>query len=303
MALLSHRQSWSLAVLLSLFPCIFSATSTNDAPEITYRTAASEVRVAFFATDENDRLVTTVTRDDFAVVDNGTVIRDFRSLAQSNETALDIVLLIDASESVQRRFDETLQIVRRLMIQQQFSATGRLSVVTFSGLQSHVLCAGDCQTASAERRLQIVQANGATPLYDALAGVARELPSRHQPEVRQVLVLLSDGNDTISRSSARECLDSIMTSGAILYAMNLNPDRDVSSSPLRDIAEATGGRVLAAQNSNVLDEILAEQHASYVVTYAAPLRQKGFHALRILPKHNLNLQFHCRRGYYHEDVR
>ncbi len=303
MALLSHRQGWSLAVLLSLFPCIFFATSTNDAPAVAYRTGTSEVRVALFATDDHDQLVQNLSRDDFAVVDSGVVVREFRSLARSNETALDVVVLVDASESVQRRFDETIGIVRQLVLETRFSAPDRLSVVTFAGLKSHVFCAGDCRASSAERRLQTIKAEGATPLYDALASVAAELPGRYKPEVRQVLLLLSDGNDTISRTSARECLDLIMASGAILYAVNPNPELDVSTGSLKEIAEATGGRVLSRQHGDVLEKILAEQRASYVVSYALPIRQSGFHPLRILPKHNLNLQFHCRRGYYYDDVR
>ena len=45
---------------------------------------------------------------------------------------------------------------------------------------------------------------------------------------------------------------------------------------------------------------LADLRASYVVTYQLPSRAVGFHSLRILPKHNLNLRFHCRNGYYYE---
>lgn len=302
MALLSHRQGWSLAVLLSIFPCIFSATSTNDAPSITYRTGTSEVRVAFFATDEHDQLVPDLSRDDFAIVDSGVVIREFRSLARSHETALDVVVLVDASQSVEQRFSSTLQIVRHLVLETPFSSADRLSIVTFAGLQSQTVCAGDCGTSSAARKLEIIKADGPTPLYDALTGVAKELPARYKPDVRQVLILISDGNDTISGSSARECLALIMGSGAILYAVNVNPDR-AATAALTEIADATGGRVLSRGEPDVLDEILAEQRASYVVSYALPLAQKGFHPLRILPKHNLNLQFHCRRGYYYDDVR
>jgi hypothetical protein len=55
------------------------------------------------------------------------------------------------------------------------------------------------------------------------------------------------------------------------------------------------GAVQAMQN------IFADLHASYVVTYRLPSRTAGFHSLRILPKHNLNLRFHCRRGYFYEN--
>jgi hypothetical protein len=66
MASLSHRQGWSLAVLLAVFPCLLCARADNDAPTIRYRTGTSEVRVTFFATDENNRLVASIDRNDFA---------------------------------------------------------------------------------------------------------------------------------------------------------------------------------------------------------------------------------------------
>jgi len=50
--------------------------------------------------------------------------------------------------------------------------------------------------------------------------------------------------------------------------------------------------------ADILHAVLADLRASYVVTYQLPSRSAGFHALRILPKHNLNLRFHCRRGYF-----
>jgi hypothetical protein len=71
------------------------------------------------------------------------------------------------------------------------------------------------------------------------------------------------------------------------------------------MADATGGRSFSAQDdvTDVLEAALADLRASYVVTYALPSHAAGFHSLRILPKHNLNLRFHCRRGYFYDEVR
>ncbi len=247
-------------------------------------------------------MVELVGPDDFAVVDSGIVVRDFRSLSRSTETALDIVLLVDASESVEPRFGEVLRVVRRLMRETPLSGTDRLSVMTFSGLQPRLLCGGDCQSASSEKRLEQIRAEGATPLFDALTSAARDISGRYRAEVRQILILLSDGNDTISRASARESLDLVMAGGAILYAVNPNRESDPKNA-LKEIAETSGGRVLSWQDTDFLQEILAEQRGSYVVSYALPNRKRGFHTLRIFPKHNLNLRFHCRRGYYYDEVR
>lgn len=134
MAKLFHRQGWSCAVLLTVLPCFLSVSSTSDSPSATYRTSTSEVRVTFFTTDQNNQLVKTVEKDDFAVVDNGFVIRDFRSLARSNETALDVVVLVDASESVAPRFRATVNDVLQLVSRESAAAGDNISVVSFTGL-------------------------------------------------------------------------------------------------------------------------------------------------------------------------
>jgi Ca-activated chloride channel family protein len=305
MASLSHRQSWSLAVLLAVFPCLLCAGAENDAPKITYRTGTSEVRVSFFATDEDNRLVQAIDRNDFAVVDGDIVIRDFRSLTRSDETKLDVVVLVDASESVAPRFHAITDQVLRLISRNH--SGDDLSIITFSGLRPAVLCSADCGGADIENKVRSLNPAGATPLFDSLAFSARYIAERHTPGVRQVLILLSDGNDTISGSSARQALDAVIGTGALLYTINPNKTvRDVKGSlVLQELAEATGGRSFSTQDeaADVLEAALADLRASYVVTYPLPSRMAGFHSLRILPKHNLNLRFHCRRGYFYDEVR
>jgi VWFA-related protein len=305
MAMLSHRQGWSFAVVPFVIPFVFLARAANDSPMATYHTNASEVRVAFFTTDENNHLVESVVKDDFAVVDGGMVIRNFRSLTRSNETALDVVAVVDASESVSPRFQTTMNDVLQLVSQKSLANDDNISVMTFSGLRPILLCARDCRSPSAGQRLRAVKASGPTPLFDALAYVADFISSRRAPGVRQVLILFSDGNDTISMISAHDALKAVVASGALLYAVDLNQSRDASngSALLQRMAEATGGRSFSVQEGavNVLQAALADLRASYVVTYPLPSRAAGFHSLRILPKHNLNLRFHCRSGYYYEE--
>ena len=305
MASLSHRQGWSLAVLLAVFPCLLCARADNDSLPTTYRTQSSEVRVTFFATDGSNRLVDSIGRDDFAVVDGEMVVRDFRSLTRSQETKLDIVLLVDASESVAPRFHAITEQVLKLISQRHLGDD--LSVITFSGLRPALLCAADCGASTEHKIRALNPAGAATPLFDSLVFSAQYIGSRHTPGVRQVVILLSDGNDTISAASGRHALDAVMETGALLYTVN--PDksaRDLRGSlALQQMAEATGGRSFSSQNdvTDVLEAALADLRSSYVVTYALPSHGAGFHSLRILPKHNLNLRFHCRRGYFYDEGR
>jgi VWFA-related protein len=304
MAMLSHRRGWSFAVIAFAFSFVFIAGAADDPPAFTYRTAASEVRVAFFATDENNHLVDQVNKNDFAVVDGGMVIRDFRSLNHSNETALDIVAVVDASDSVASRLRTAMNGVLHMTSEQTAGADDSLSVVSFSGLRSVLLCSQDCASAAAEQRLEAVKAAGPTPLFDALIYAADFSSSHRTPGSRQVVILFSDGNDTVSMSSASDALKAITASGAVLYAVDLNEsDASNGSAWLRSMAEATGGRYFSSKQGdvNVLQAAFADLRASFVVTYSLPTRVVGFHSLRILPKHNLNLRFHCRSGYNYEE--
>jgi VWFA-related protein len=304
MAMLSHRQSWLSAAVLFVFPFALFAGRANDTSTIPYRIGAYEVRVTFFATDQSNRLVETVGKDDFAIVDSGTVVRNFRSLTRSNQTALDVVLLVDASESVAPRFQAAMHDALRLISQEPPASDDNISVVSFAGLQPVLVCTRDCRTVAAEHRLRAVKAAGVTPLFDALTYAANLVASGQTPGVRQVLILFSDGNDTISKASARDAVEAVMASDALLYTIDLNDPRHASegSATLQQMAEATGGRSFSLHEGavQVLQAALADLRASYLVTYQLPSRAVGFHSLRILPKHNLNLRFHCRSGYYYE---
>lgn len=305
MALLSHGWSFALACI---FPSLLFAGSANDASVATYHTIASEVRVTFFATDIDNHVVDPISSDDFAVVDGEVVVRNFRSLTRSTETSLDIVAVVDASESVASRIRTTMNDVLQLTSHKLLSSDDNISVVSFSGLGPVLLCSRDCSSPAAGRRLMNVKAGGPTPLFDAVTYAASYISKHCKPGVRQVLILFSDGDDTISMVSAHDALDAVSASGAVLYAVDLNDSRDASNGSiiLERMADATGGRYFSVREgtSAVLQAALAELRASYIVTYPIPRRTAGFHSLRILPKHNLNLRFHCRSGYfYDEDVR
>jgi len=286
-----------------MVPAFVFATGANDPSAATIRTTVSEVRVAFFTTDEHNHPIDTVRKDDFAIIDDSMVVREFRSLSHSDETELDVVVVVDSSESVAPFFQATISEVRQLVFEKQVATDDNISVVSFGGLQPAVICNRNCRSPAAGRSLLALKPAGATPLFDALAYGAKFISSRRVPGVRPVLILFSDGDDTISKTSAQEAMSAIIASGTLLYAIDMNRPGDVShgSRALQQMAEATGGRYFSLQEgaANVLQTALQDLRASYVVTYQVPAPAVGFHSLRILPKHNLNLRFHCRNGYYY----
>src|SRR5690242_7778148 len=91
---------WSTLIFPALVLAFLGLSSAEDAPVVTYHSTVSEVRLTFVATNGRNQSVENLQRSDFAVVDNDVVIRNFRSFNRSSETALNTVVLVDASESV-----------------------------------------------------------------------------------------------------------------------------------------------------------------------------------------------------------
>jgi VWFA-related protein len=281
------------------------SSEASDLP--TYRSSVTQVKVTFFATDGNNRPLDTVTPSDFAVVDNQRVVRSFRSFARSEENAIDLLALVDASGSVASRSGATRSAVLDLLGRAQSTPADTMSVLSFGGVSTAVLCSGGCRAPDALRPLETVKTGGATPLFDALI-FAADFSSRHRRAgARLVLVLFSDGYDTISLHSPREAIQALTDAGVMIYSVDIGtPGMSEGAMFLRRISDATGGRYFSPRISMqqgaaaVLEAALEDLRASFVVTYDVPSREAGFHSLRLLPTHNLNLTFHNRNGYNYE---
>jgi len=233
----------------------------DSAPEPTFRSAVSEVRVTFFATDESNHALQTLTTSDFAIVDNEKVVRNFRSLTRSDQASLDVVVLVDLSESVASNSRVAMSSVLQLVAREQSIADGNIAVLSFGGtpgqsskpasetLRPAFLCSSGCRGSDSVAKLQAAKGGGLTPLFDALI-FAADFISKHGPasrcgdvrgdvggdvrgdvggdlrsevrsDVRPVFILFSDGNDTISLHSASEALQAVLEAGALIYSADV----------------------------------------------------------------------------------
>jgi len=307
--MLTHWHTRLALLALFTLTSVLAAEDASDASGVpTYRSTVSEVRVTFFATDENNHPVATLTKSDFAVVDNELVVRNFRSFTHSDETSLDVVALVDLSESVAARFRVGMSDVLQLVAREQSTPDDNIAVVSFGGMRPAILCSNGCRASDSVSRLLAVKGSGTTPLFDALILGADFISHHRRAGARPVLILFSDGNDTISLHSPREALEAVLDEGALIYSVDMGTSENQTSGStfLRQASDATGGRYFSLRFSPqdaaaaVPNAVLEDLRASYVVTYDLPSHQAGFHSLRLLPTHNLNLRFHSRNGYNYE---
>lgn len=295
-----RRSLWPILPLL-----LYCARSTpgiaGDEPEFRFRASSTEVQLNFSASDQNDHGVATLQPADFVVVDRDIIVRNFQSFTRSHWTKLELAILVDASESVAPQFRQEISDTLDLVSRTAGIPDDHLSIISFRDSRPDLLCAGNCRSSHAAGTLPAARTGGLTPLFDAIV-FASQFLSERDPQAEKVLIVLSDGNDTISRRSLADAVDAAHSADVAIYCVDVNSGLpSQGTSVLRSLADATGGRYFAAPTgpAAALDVILEDSRASYTVSYRLPSHAAGFHIVRVLPAHNLNLHFRSRSGYYY----
>ncbi len=290
-----------LQLLQPLLLCWIFLGADGEDP-VRFRTTVSEVQLSFSAVDQNNHGVATLRASDFAVVDQSYIVRNFQSFSRSDWTKLQLAILLDASASTTPHFRHEIAGILQLVAQTSGVPDENVSVFSFQGLRPALLCAGNCRaTNAAADQLSAARAEGLTPLYDAIVFASDFLSQHGDPRAQKVLIVFSDGEDTISRHSLTDAIDAALASNVQIYGIGPNQAARPGSATLNRLAEATGGRYFLAPDgaTRVVNVILEGFRATYIVNYRLPTLASGFHVVRILPTHNLNLEFRCRSGYYY----
>ena len=289
--------SFSLAVVLSSTP-LYSADETG----YTIRSRVNEVRLAFAASDHQGHVIKTLHSSDVAVADNGSIIRQFRSFRPASESPLDLVILLDASDSVASQIPAEIAEVKSFVEVSAWGERDSVSILAFGGLRPQLLCGQNRNSKAALAKLDTLKADGATPLYDALFQAAEILKQNHDPESRPAIILFSDGVDTYSIHGMSDALGAAQNLQAAIYSVNSRSKKSASNegdAVLDYLAQSTGGLSFApGQNvSGILCTVLEDLHSGYVLTYELPVQFTGQHSVRILPTRDPRLRFRTRSGY------
>jgi VWFA-related protein len=291
--------------------CLFSLFATvvlcsiplyaADESGYTIRASANEVRLSFAVSDRQGHVIKTLRPSDVAVADNGSIIRHFRSFRPASESPLDLVILLDASDSVASRIPEEIAQAKSFVKDSTWGPRDRVSILAFGGMQPMLLCALKCSAKEADLKLSSLRANGLTPLYDALFQAAEMLDENRDPESRSAMILFSDGVDTISMHSGADAIQAAQNLQAAIYSVNTRSRKawGDGDAELAYLAASTGGLSYGPGEdvANVLGAVLEDLHSGYVLTYELPAQPGGQHAVRLLPTSDPKLQFRSRRGY------
>ncbi|MFN7916762.1 MAG: VWA domain-containing protein [Vicinamibacterales bacterium] len=259
------------------------ATATLGAQQPLFRAGVSVVRVDVLATD-GGRPIPGLTAADFSVLDNG--VEQTLDSVTGDVEPLDVLFTFDRSAST--RGDTMIRLRESAAaLLDALDADDRAGLLTFNHMFQLPVPIGPVPAVKAA--LDGIEPEGSTAILDA-SSVALALTAT---STRRTLVLLfTDGVDTLSWLLEDAVLLAARSSEAVLYAVTLPERRGFAQllpgedAQIRRLAEATGGRMLRAADPSQLrdrfSEILREMRARYVLTYTPSAPDlPGWHALTV----------------------
>ncbi|TAK15385.1 MAG: VWA domain-containing protein [Acidobacteria bacterium] len=257
----------------------------------TFSSRAVAVRVDVLAT-ENGRPVAGLTSSDFELLDNGVPQRF--DVANLSDLPVNAVISLDVSSSTEGQALSDLVGAGEAFVN-ALQPTERASLTTFSETVAPLM-ALTTDHAAVRRALASVTAGGQTAVID---GVFVSMMSAQSTDGRPLVVVFTDGLDTVSWMREADLINATKRASAVIYTVAAGPARQWQF--LRDLATATGGRAIALASAKNLQaeflKILTEFRSRYLLSFSPEgVSDTGYHTLTVRSKRR-GVSVTARPGY------
>ena len=303
----SSRFGHDLLLVLGFALAVIVCVDARQRPS--FRSTIDLVMLNVTVTGPGGRYVADLSADDFQVLEDGRP-QDVAFFSPAN-VPLSVSLVLDTSSSM----DEEMELSKQAAM--DFIARLRpgdvAEVVSFDS-RVEVLQPITSDRTLLEAAIQRMRAGGSTALYNAIYIALRQQdkvkPATSDDVRRQVIVVLSDGEDTSSLVTFEQLLDTAKRSQTVIYTVGLGleePTTKITRSDgefgLRQLAQETGGRLFLPKRPtdlvDVYGQIANELTNQYIVGYLSNKSSADGAWRRVAVRVSRpNLQARTRAGYY-----
>jgi Ca-activated chloride channel family protein len=258
------------ATICSLLLAVCLAASAQDSGD-TISVNVRLVNVFVTVTDNHGAPVAGLKKENFSLKEDDQE-QKISIFDKESELPLSIVLGIDTSLSTRKDLPLELASARRF-VRAILRPVDALSIYQFSEVVNE-LTPFTSDQKRIDRAIGGIQYGAATALYDALYLGSQALEKR---QGRKVIVVITDGGDTVSTVSYKEAVREAQQAEAIVYSVIIVPieasaGRDTGGEhALIQLSEDTGGRYFYASSEPQLDtafhQISEELRTQYLLAY------------------------------------
>jgi Ca-activated chloride channel family protein len=277
---------------------------TGDAEDDVVRISSNLVTVPASVVDERGAPIINLKLEDFELRVDGQT-KQINDLNRS-DTPVRMALLFDNSQSLMnvREFEKQAAVKFFRNVMRPVDRAAIYSVATESVLVQPLTSDTSALVRTIER---FGKPEGATSLLDAVADASAYLRAQ---QGRKVIVIVSDGVDTVSNIDFETSLRRAQNADCQLYVVqtglyeNANLRDLTAERRMQDFAGQTGGSVYIVKTSGDLDvafaQISADLAQQYVLSYYAhdEPHDGRFHQITVQVRLRPNWRVRARKGYY-----
>ncbi len=302
------------SALLLCLPALHAQRLSGNSPEApespgkppTISVNVRLVNVFVNVTDDKGAPVAGLDKDDFLIYEDGHP-QKIAVFERETGMPLNVVLAIDTSGSVRKDFDVEQQAAHRF-VHALLRPVDRLDLMEFNDNVREVV--GFTNSASRiDRGLNDIRGGAATALYSGVYLAAQTLAPYSG---RKVLVLISDGGNTVNGTTYDMALEEAVRGEVMVYSII---DVPIYASAGRDLAgehamitlsEQSGGKYYYADASSLdrtFEQVSEDLRTQYLLGYypQTPVAGVGFRRISVNLSHSAtqgNYILRNRTGYY-----
>ena len=273
-----------------LMVCVFSACGclAQEDPAATVKIDVRLVNVFVTVTDPHGAPVAKLTKDNFHLSEDGT---EQKIAVFDKESALPLSIIVAVDTSLSTKRDLPLELASaRHFAHTILRPVDAISLYQFSEIVDEVV-PFTADVKAIDHGIDRIRVGSATALYDALYLGSRALDRRRG---RKVMVVITDGGDTVSKVDYRDAVRAAQEAEAIVYSIIVVPveasaGRDTGGEhALIQLSEDTGGKYYYASSLPQLDsafrQISDELRTQYLLAYY-PSQRTSDHEFRRIDVH------------------
>jgi VWFA-related protein len=283
-------------------------------PAATFRSGVDVVALSVVVTDAEQKFVTGLAAEDFAVYEDG-VQQDLSFFASSN-VPLDLAILLDTSASMSDKMQTVQQAA--MGFAETLDAGDRIAIVDIKDATQVTFPLGE-DVGGAKEAILSTRARGGTALYNGLYTTLKELVKQRRENGqirRQAIVVLSDGDDTASLVSYDDVMLEAKRDGIAIYTITLQSKYAIAAAARRGVrhfsqseysmkalAQETGARAFfpteIGQLTGVYGSIADELATQYALGYTSknPKRDGAYRRVIVRVTDKPNVRTRTRTGY------
>ena len=298
------------------------------------RVETNLTNIFFTAADRQKRFVSNIKREDVRVFEDG-VSQQIFTFQSNVDLPLSLAILIDTSGSEERTLPEEKAAARSFLESVVRPDKDEAAVVSFTGevTLEQGLTGNVARLRRAIDQVEFVAPSGyigggvvvggtppisgtrqtlagGTAIWDAIWATSNELLSASAEHTRRAIILLTDGEDTVSQVHMHDAINRALKADALIYAIGIG-DRyqyGINEGALKKITEGTGGRAYFPRNERDLRDSFAQierdLREQYLIAYSSSnkTRDGSFRRVAIeivnpeIRKESLKLNY--RPGYF-----